>query len=283
MERIKAAISRAKLSRGDAAVVPPEAAFAAAGTAPAARWDDEAASPASWSRLVEAQPDEQHLIENRIVTFSKDDPAHVPFDILRTKIMRLLEQNGWSSIAVTSPTMSCGKTMIATNLAFSFARQRATRAILADVDLKRPQLRKVLGVDSDLSMGDYLMGGIDPEDFFLRIGDNLAVGPTQQSFRHSAELLQHPDASDALRRMKDTLQPDVVIYDLPPMLASDDAMSFMSYVDCALLIAAAGTTTARNLDDCERQLSELVPIAGVILNKYDLKSESYSYYEYDYV
>ncbi|MGR3781411.1 MAG: hypothetical protein ACU0DT_09155, partial [Albimonas sp.] len=71
--------------------------------------------------------------------------------------------------------------------------------------------------------------------------------------------------------------------DLPPMLASDDAMSFMNYVDCALLIAAAGTTKVRNLDDCERQLSEMIPIAGVILNKYALNSESYSYYEYDYM
>ncbi|MEO0680709.1 MAG: CpsD/CapB family tyrosine-protein kinase, partial [Pseudomonadota bacterium] len=274
MERIKAAISRAKLSRGEPTA--PAAALADAGPRPARSAEAGLASPAAWTSLQEMHPSEEQLIENRIVTFSKDDPAHVPFDILRTKIMRLLEQNNWSSIAVTSPTMSCGKTMIATNLAFSFARQRATRAILADVDLKRPQVRKVLGVQSDLSMGDYLMGGIAPEDFFLRIGDNLAVGPTQQSFRHSAELLQHPDAADALRRMKDTLRPDVVIYDLPPMLASDDAMSFMSYVDCALLIAAAGTTTARNLDDCERQLSELVPIAGVILNKYDLKSESYS-------
>lgn len=278
MERIKAAITRAKLARGDA---PPPLGGLPGGAplaAPVLRRGADA-----WSRLKEVELNEEHLINNRIVTFSKDDPAHVPFDILRTKIMRLLETNGWSTIAVTSPTQACGKTMIATNLAFSFARQRATRAVLSDVDLKRPQLRRVLGFDTDLSMGDYLMGGIAPEDFYVRVGENLAVGGTQQSFRHSAELLQHPDAARALQTMQDTLNPDVVIYDLPPMLASDDAMSFMSYVDCALLIAAAGTTTARNLDDCERQLSELVPIAGVILNKYDLKSESYSYYEYDYI
>ncbi len=277
MERIKAAISRAKLARGDA---PPAPALG-----PSTRYGERApsAAPPAWDSLPVIETSEEKLIDSRIVTFSKDDPAHVPFDILRTKILRLLEANNWTSIAVTSPTMSCGKTMIATNLAFSFARQRASRCLLADVDLKRPQLRKVLGIQSELSMGDYLMGGIEPEDFFVRIGDNLAVGPTQQSFRHSAELLQHPAAGKALNRMKSVLKPDVIIYDLPPMLASDDAMSFMAHVDCALLIAAAGTTTARNLDDCERQLSELVPIAGVILNKFDLKSESYSYYEYDYV
>lgn len=280
MERIKAAISRAKLARGDA---PPAVGGPLPPRAPAANDLAGHNTPAAWLALPRIEPNEDKLIESRIVTYSKDDPAHVPFDILRTKILRLMETNGWKSIAVTSPTMSCGKTMIASNLAFSFARQRATRCVLADVDLKRPQVRKVLGIQSELSMGDYLMGGIEPEDFFVRMGDNLAIGPTQQSFRHSAELLQHPDAGRAIKRMHEVLRPDVAIFDLPPLLASDDAMSFMMHVDCALLIAAAGTTTARNLDDCERQLSELVPIAGVILNKYDLKSESYSYYEYDYI
>lgn len=275
MERIKAAITRAKLARGQAPAAPGPRAPATGQLA----GDD---APAAWRALRQIEPNEDQLINSRIVTFSKDDPAHVPFDILRTKILRMLEQNNWTSIAVTSPTMSCGKTMISTNLAFSFARQRATRCVLADVDLKRPQVRKVLGMESKYSMGDYLLGNIAPEDYFVRIGENLAVGPTQQSFRHSAELLQHPDAFTALKRMRDQLQPNVVIYDLPPLLASDDALSFMPHVDCALLIAAAGTTTSRNLDDCERQLSEVVPIAGVILNKYDLKSESYSYYEYDY-
>ncbi|MGM0585368.1 MAG: CpsD/CapB family tyrosine-protein kinase [Pseudomonadota bacterium] len=275
MERIKAAIDRAKQTRSEAAGADPR---------PPKRSDlgrDDV--PPGWLALEQLEPDEETLIRNRIVTFSKDDPAHVPFDIMRTKILRMMEQNGWKSIAVTSPTMSCGKTMIATNLAFSFARQRNTRCILADVDLKRPQVNRVVGVDSQLSMGDYLMGGVRPEEYFIRLGDNLAIGPTSQSFRHSAELLQHPDAAGAIRAMHAALKPDIVLYDLPPLLASDDAMSFMAYADCALLIAAAGTTTARNLDDCERQLSEIIPIAGVILNKYDLKSESYSYYEYDYI
>lgn len=215
------------------------------------------------------------------MTFSKEDPAHVPFDILRTKIAKLFERNGWKSIAVTSPTMACGKTLISTNLAFSFARQKANRTVLADVDLKRPQLRKVLGLDSKLSMGDFLHGDLTVEEYFRRFEGNLALGTTYQAFRHSAELLQDERAEAALAEMHRQLEPDVVIYDLPPMLASDDVISFLQHVDCALLIAAAGTSTVREIDECEKQLSDLTNVAGVILNKYDLKSESY--YEYDYV
>lgn len=276
MERIKAAINRAKEAREGTVGLPDP-------RAPVRAELSERNTPAGWLALQQLEPDEEVLTRNRIVTFSKDDPAHVPFDILRTKILRMMEANNWKSIAITSPTMSCGKTMIATNLAFSFSRQRNTRCILADVDLKRPQVRKNIGLESQLSMGDYLMGGVKPEEFFIRLGENLAIGPTSQSFRHSAELLQHPDAKKALDEMYRVLQPDIVIYDLPPLLASDDAMSFMAYADCALLIAASGITSVRNLDDCERQLSEIIPLAGVILNKYDLRSESYSYYEYDYM
>ncbi len=274
MERIKAAISKAKVSRGaDDSAIPPRPPL---GTGPSQRAQQEV-----WDRLEEVAIDPAVLLKNRIVTFSKDDPAHVPFDILRTKISKLFERNNWKSIAITSPTMACGKTLIASNLAFSFARQKANRTVLADVDLKRPQLRKVLGVENKLSMGDFLSGELPVEDYFKRFESNLALGTTYQAFRHSAELLQDERTGAALADMRRQLAPDVVIYDLPPMLASDDVMSFLEHVDCALLIAASGITTVRELDECEKQLSDLTGMAGVILNKYDLKSESY--YEYDYV
>jgi protein-tyrosine kinase len=273
MERIKAAISKAKLARGtDEGVMPPTSRVAE----PARR-----AHADTWDRLEEISIDPAVLLKNRIVTFSKDDPAHVPFDILRTKITKLFERNNWKSIAITSPTMACGKTLIASNLAFSFARQKTIRTVLADVDLRRPQLRKVLGIDNKLSMGDFLRGELGVEEYFKRMESNLAVGTTFQSYRHSAELLQDERAATSLSDMLRQLAPDVVIYDLPPMLASDDVMSFLEHVDCALLIAAAGITTVRELDECEKQLADLTGVAGVILNKYDLKSEAY--YEYDYV
>ncbi len=274
MERIKAAISKAKQAR-------PEGEETLAPRAPRAADFSARPLPEIWDRLEEVTIDPAVLARNRIVTYSKDDPAHVPFDILRTKILKLFERNGWKSVAVTSPTMACGKTLISTNLAFSFARQKTSRTVLADVDLKRPQVRKIIGADCQVSMGDFLSGEIEVADYFKRFDRNLALGLTNQSFRHSAELLQDKKAKDALAEMNRTLQPDVVIYDLPPMLASDDVMSFLEHVDCVLLIAASGISTIREIEECERQLSDLTNLAGVILNKYDLKSESY--YEYDYV
>ena len=44
-----------------------------------------------------------------------------------------------------------------------------------------------------------------------------------------------------------------------------------------LLIAAAGTTTMREIDDCERELSERSNVMGVVLNKCDFIPDNYGY------
>ena len=57
-----------------------------------------------------SSPTRELLARNRIVTFADTDPAHATFDMMRTKILRMLRQNGWTSVAITSPTNGCGKT-----------------------------------------------------------------------------------------------------------------------------------------------------------------------------
>jgi hypothetical protein len=51
------------------------------------------------------------------------------------------------------------------------------------------------------------------------------------------------------------------------MLVSDDAMAFVGQVDAVLLIAAAETTSIRQIEACERDLASLTNVMGVILNK----------------
>ncbi|WP_148922129.1 CpsD/CapB family tyrosine-protein kinase [Oceanicella actignis] len=272
MERIKAAIAKARMSREDAP---------AAARRPREVARPRSGRPAAWDRLEQFTPDPARLERARIVTHAKEDPAHVPFDILRTRLMKMLERNGWTSVAITSPTKACGKTLIACNLALSFARQKAHRTVLADMDLKRPMLGEVLGLRTERSVGDWLSGEASVTETFRCVGDSLAVGVNRQPFRNSAELIQDPVAAEAIAAMKDELRPDVVIYDLPPVLASDDALSFAQHVDAVLLIASAGQTKLNELAESERLISDMGTLGGVILNRYDLKSENY--YEYDYV
>jgi Mrp family chromosome partitioning ATPase len=58
----------------------------------------------------------------------------------------------------------------------------------------------------------------------------------------------------------------MIIFDLPPVLSADDALSFAPLVDCGLVIAAEGRTRR---DDLVRtvELLHKTPLVGTVLNR----------------
>lgn len=237
---------------------------------------------AAWSGLTEAPVSEATLEAERVVSFRKTDPAHVAFDVLRTRLLKVCRDHGWTRIAITSPTKACGKSMVCANLAFSLARNAETRTILLDLDLKLPRLAKVFGVAPPGRVTGFLQGVTPPEAFLVRIGANLAVGLNAERVRNSAELIQSPQAAASLGAMIDRYRPEIVIYDLPPMLVSDDVIGLLPQVDAVLLVVAAGQSTAKDVSACETLLSNTANFIGVILNKCsDDPRDTYSY-EYQY-
>jgi protein-tyrosine kinase len=221
----------------------------------------------AWGNLAALDPAPDTIFRNRIVTIDRSDPAHAPFDMMRTRVLQSMRQNSWTSIAITSPTASCGKSLVALNLAFSLAHQQDCRTLLVDLNLKQPQIGEMLDVSGRASMEDFLKGDAPIHDIFLRYGDNLAVGTNDQPVQFSAELLQSLEAARVLQDLRMRMGPDVILYDLPPMLSCDDVTAFLPNVDCAILVAAAEHSTLAEVDSCERYLSERTNMLGVVLNK----------------
>jgi protein-tyrosine kinase len=284
MERIQAAIQKAKEQRGGyappAARAPAGPPGPASGPVPgAAAGRRPAVDPGPvWESLKSFTPAPALMRRNRIVTVERSDPAHLSFDRMRTKILRQMREKGWNSLAITSPTSGCGKTMLALNLAFSFAHQKDVRTVLMDVDLRRPAVARTLGLREDHSVATMLQGTGTLQEHFVRYGHGLAIASSARPAGHPAELLQHPAAGRALAEMKRSLQPDLVIFDMPPMLSCDDVLAFQQHYDCALLVAAAEVSTLDEIDKCERELAEQTNVLGVILNKCRYTTEKYGYY-----
>ena len=230
-----------------------------------------------WSTLPICEPDARQLNRNRIVTTTRSDPAYVAFDMLRTKVLQLLRQNKWDTVLITSPTPQCGKTLVSLNLAFSLANQKDCRTLLVDLDLHRPQIGALLGVRDAPPLEDFLAKRIGAEQAFRRYGENIAIAPNGRPVTLAAELLQSPGATRAVRSLKPKLAPDVVIFDLPRMLANDDVAAFLPNVDCAILVVAAEQTTRAEVDLCERELSQKTNLLGVVLNKCRYAPEKYGY------
>jgi len=282
MERIQSAITKARKARADREAEAPAtpAAPATEAVQPAPRAAPiEDPSIAAWAAVREFHPDARHLERNRLISLSGKASA-VPFAGLRTRLLHLMRDKGWKRVAITSPGPGCGKSTVALNLALGLSRLGDVRTLLIEADLRRPALAPLLGVPAKHQFADVLAGKDEAASNMVRIGSNLAIGTNRSRVTNSAELLQSAAAAEALDRIEADYQPTLIIVDLPPMLASDDALASLGLMDCALIVAAAESTTIAEIDRCERELASRTNVVGVVLNKcrYIEKGEGYGYY-----
>lgn len=221
----------------------------------------------AWTKLTEFRPSLRRLRQQRIVACTPSDPASVAFDILRTKVLRQLGQNNWKTVAITSPTPGCGKSVVALNLAFSLARAGGGRTAILELDLHRPSMRNILGLEAPLAVDKFLRGTALVGEAFARWEDTLAIAAADIAMADSVELIHKPSVKGAISRVREILQPDVILFDMPPLFVNGDVLAFAKNVDCAIIVAAAGTTTLPQLERCEHELAQETNILGVVLNK----------------
>ncbi|NHB77068.1 CpsD/CapB family tyrosine-protein kinase [Rhodobacter calidifons] len=219
-----------------------------------------------WHDLGEVSLDFKRLERNRIVAMHPGQSA-ASFDLMRTNMSRTLRSNGWTRVAITSPTPGCGKSTIALNLAFSLARMADTRVLLIELDLRHPSLLKIMGLEPGQDFGGMLASGTLDLRQIRRCGPNLAFAASSQPIASPAELLSAPRTADMIDEIETRLRPDVILFDMSPMLVNDDAISFLDQVDCALMIAAADETTVTEVDRCGKDLAKRTQVLGVVLNK----------------
>lgn len=271
MERLQTAIQKARAQRQD----PQAGTGRRAASAPDAPVDIPSDIQAAWLDLKEMAYDPAVLQTNRIVAGSGGVEAQA-FDMLRTKILRMNKQNDWKRIAVVSPSAASGKSTTVANLAFAFSRQSDIRAIVFDFDLRRPSLSHLLGQKIPHNMGDVLRGKVPFNDHALRIGSNMALAMNNGPVHQSAELLQSNQTEDLLTAVEETYGTDLLLFDMPPMLAVDDAHGFLRSVDAALIVMEAEKTPVKQIDVVERQVAELTNVAGIVLNKCNYSDNTYS-------
>lgn len=224
------------------------------------------AQAAAWTALPELHPDPLLLERNLVVSFGGGGPA-VTFDVMRTKVLQTMRANKWRRLAITSPGAASGKTTTCLNLAFSLGRQPDLRSIVIEADLRRPAMARILGLKTPHQFATVLQGHGPAGGHLLRHGPNLAFGTTETAVPNPAELLHSALIGDVLAGIEAEYAPDLMIFDMPPMQVSDDAIGFMGHVDCVLLIAAAGSTTVAEVDRCEQELAAQTNVMGVVLNK----------------
>jgi Mrp family chromosome partitioning ATPase len=82
----------------------------------------------------------------------------------------------------------------------------------------------------------------------------------------SSELLASEKARNLVADLKTRYKDRIVIFDLPPVLGSDDALSFVPLVDAVLLVIAEGRTRIEDVRRCFELLKDR-PVIGTVLNQ----------------
>lgn len=271
MERIKDALDKARVSRQAKRVEDPIA---------PARLARTAVKPSNLSkvsydktRVVELDPDV--LDENRIVSYTKTDPRSANFDILRTQVLQKMRAKDAKTLAITSPSPECGKSVIAINLAFSIAQNSTDSVLLVDFDLRRPSIAKYLGIDVEPSLFDYLSGSVPLDEVLINPGiPRVVVLPNKRPIINASETLASRQVADLIAEVRDRYKDRVVIFDLPPLLTVDDAMVMIPNVDATLLVVAAGISKTAEIKECSRFLKDS-NMLGVVMNRSDAKTIEY--------
>lgn len=276
MEKLQAALEQARAKRGNLGVLPSEVSPSSQ-TGTETRHSRTSSLDARWAAIEAVHLDAAKLRKHRVVAENRSSPDAASFDVMRTKVLLQMEKNGWKSVAVTSSRSSAGKSTVCCNLASAIARQKSIRAILMDIDMRRPSLASILGLQPIGTVADVLTGQMLFADHARRLGPNVALSLNSGPVKDPSDVFLNPRTAEIVSQIERDYQPDLMIFDVPPMFVNDDAAAFFSNVDCVLIVADAGRTTVSELDRCEKEVAEHANVLGVILNKCDFSEDSYGY------
>ena len=239
--------------------------------------------PIELARSATIVTDHGVLRANRVLVESNPrQPAEGAYRMLRTRVLRQMRTNNWRRLGITAARPGEGKSLTAINLAIAIAAERSQPVVLVDLDLRRPRIHRYLGiVESQFTgLSDYLEGRSSSLD-------QLVVSLPEQNLHcvlgarpvdRSSDLLASPQGQAFLNDLTDRLPDAILIFDLPPLLATDDPLVVAPMLDALLLVVAEKGAPREDIASAARSLAEF-NLLGVVLNKTVERSEK-GYYDY---
>jgi tyrosine-protein kinase len=217
------------------------------------------------------EPPRQLRNKNHLVMLAAPSGVHAEaFRMLRTNLEFANLERRARTIMVTSAVEREGKSTTAANLAVAFARA-GKRAVLVDLDLRRPFLARLFGLVPDrFGITDVALGHVDLADAIWSVGltNGRAIrahtnghGPVEGVLHFVPAGSTPPDAGEfvgtkVLAEILDRLaeRADVVIIDAPPLLHVGDAMTLSARVDALFVVTRLNVVRRPMLAEMRRVL-----------------------------
>jgi len=203
----------------------------------------------------------------RILPPGAGGPHGGAYKMLRTQVLKRMDQLGANTLGVMSAGGGEGKTLTAINLAIAVAADPARTALLVDFDLRNPSIHRrfhhqpAIGVETFL----HQRGSVRDAMFKVEGYERLTILPARERMENSSELLASARTGEIIAEIRSRYANRIVIFDLPPALQADDALALSRHLQAGLLVVGEGRTRR---DEMIRtlQLMQDLPFVGTVLN-----------------
>jgi protein-tyrosine kinase len=188
------------------------------------------------------------------------------FRALVTRLENLRHQKEIKSLQITSGVVNEGKTLVAANLAVTFAKHSHSKVLLLEGDLHRPSLAGLLGLNDLRGLSDWWSEQATDIAHFLRHLDDMPLWFLSAGAAHEqpSHILQSTRFAEAFNRLAGGF--DWIVVDSTPMLPVADANLWSRLVDGTLLVVREGMASIKALQKGLQSLDNL-KLIGTVLNE----------------
>jgi len=188
-------------------------------------------------------------------------------------------------VLITSAIPGEGKTFNALNLALSMAREPDLEVLLVDGDVAQPALTGSLGLLGKPGLTDLVADDkLDPAQVIHPTSiERLYVLAAGSRRDNSPELLASARMETVMAELSSRVSPGIVLFDSPPVLATNEAQVLSRYAGQILMVVMADSTEQRVVTEALALLDRSKPVSAV-LNRVEpsLVSRYYNHYYYGY-
>lgn len=200
------------------------------------------------------------------------------FRTIRTNIQFSMVDKNLKTLTITSAGPGAGKSTISANLAVTFAAQ-GKKVLLVDADMRKPTVHKTFkvhnrdGLTTLLTENDAQISEIAHQTST----DNLFIITSGSIPPNPAELLASKKMSQLMTRFEELF--DLIIFDLPPIIAVTDAQIMASKADGTIFVINNGGAK-KDMVLKSKELLEMVNanVIGAIFNRVKVSGDNYYYY-----
>lgn len=207
-----------------------------------------------------------------------DDPQGVFAEAIRsirTGVVLSGLDNPHKVVVVTSSVPGEGKTTLSTNLAVALGQME--RVLLIDADMRRPTIRKNIGLDADAKgLSDYVAGSVELNEcvHVLPGSDSVHLIPSGTIPPNPLELLSSHRFAEVLSLLEEHY--DRIVIDSAPVLPVSDARVLSRYANALIYVVKADATPVGTVKQGVKLLKQAsAPMVGVVLNHMIVKKGGY--------